>query len=202
MAEEPGKTPQTPQEPKAGATFTQEDIDRVAAKVRAEERAKYGDYNDTKAELARLKEEEEARAEAEKTERQKEIDAARKEERKATEKEWQAKLAARDREVAICDALRDAGADPDAGVLLRGQYEPESVEDIPAKVELLLKDKPHLVILKPGSVPAQGAAGSPSSTGKPGVLTRARLEELRATGTWKDSEERKLYMAGKLALVD
>ncbi|KAA8750146.1 DUF4355 domain-containing protein [Paenibacillus sp. UASWS1643] len=62
----PEPTPQDPQaDPQPPKTFTQEDMDRTVTERLARERKKYGDYDDLKAELAKLKSAEEERQKAE-----------------------------------------------------------------------------------------------------------------------------------------
>lgn len=62
----PEPNPQeTPADPQPAKTFTQEDVDRAVTDRLARERKKYGDYDDLKAELARLKSAEEERQKAE-----------------------------------------------------------------------------------------------------------------------------------------
>lgn len=69
FAEGDPKPEPTPQEPAADPqptkTFTQEDVDRAVTDRLARERKKYGDYDDIKAELAKLKSAEEERQKAE-----------------------------------------------------------------------------------------------------------------------------------------
>ncbi|MDQ0168769.1 phage scaffolding protein [Paenibacillus tundrae] len=64
----PEITPQEPQaDPQPSKTFTQEDVDRMIADRLGRERKKHGDYDDIKAELAKLKSAEEERQKAEMT---------------------------------------------------------------------------------------------------------------------------------------
>ena len=68
FAEDPNPEPnpqETPADPQPAKTFTQEDVDRAVTDRLARERKKYGDYDDLKAELARLKSAEEERQKAE-----------------------------------------------------------------------------------------------------------------------------------------
>jgi DNA primase large subunit len=62
----PEPTPQEPTaDPQPTKTFTQEDVDRLVTDRLARERKKYGDYDDLKAELTKLKSAEEERQKAE-----------------------------------------------------------------------------------------------------------------------------------------
>jgi len=189
-----------------GATFTQEQLDAIVRDRLARERGKYADYDDLKGKLAALESDKQAREDAEKTERQKELDTAIKAERKKADAEWETKLKQATLGSAIERELMKAGADPDGKLLMVGNYAIADESEVADKVAALLKDKPHLV-LNAQRQAALGAAGTPASgKGQSGsgrtTVTTGRLTELRNTGKWVGSAEQKAYERGLLDVTD
>jgi len=186
-----------------GKTFTQEDLDRVAGKVRAEEKAKLGDVEKDRAELARLKSEQQAREEAEKSEHQKALDAAKKE----TEKTLRAEFDAREKRIKLEGMIEREflmrGVDPDAKLFLLqdGKYKVESEDKVKEMVETLLADKKYLA---EGATPLPIAVGGTPSTSRAAGIVQvpiARMEELSAQGKWIGSKERDMVQSGQAELV-
>jgi len=188
-----------------GATFTQEQLDAIVKDRLARERGKYADYDDLKGKLSALEQEKLDRMEAEKTERQKEIDAARKDERTKAGTEYGAQLNRAKLDAAIERELLKAGADPDGKLLMVGELEVKTPEEVNDKVAALLKAKPFLV--QKAGIQALGVGGTPQKDAgalASGMLrvTSARVQELTASRKWVGSEEQKAYEAGRLEVTD
>lgn len=156
---DPNPTPQDPPaDPQPTKTFTQEDMDRAVTDRLARERKKYGDYDDLKAELAKLKSAEEERqkaemsaterAEAERTKALERAEAAEKEKDNALSAANQRLINAEFRDVARelklrPDAVKSALKLVDlSAVEIDGEGNVKGLEDA---VKALIEDNPYMV---------------------------------------------------------
>ncbi len=203
MADEPGKSG-TP-DPQGATTFTQDDLNRVAAKTRSEVKAQYGDYELTKKELEDLRTEKAEREEREKTERQKEIDAAV----KAHDKKLRDEFGTKERQLNLDRAIElefmQLGKDPALRHMLFGEFAVASAEEVKEKIAALLVAKPYLNAQTMQKGIATGGSPSSPTSSAPGATvrtSRARINELRRTGTWVGSPEEKANKQGLLDVID
>ena len=122
--------------------------------------------------------------EAQKTEREKEIERVRKETREGADKEWGEKMVAEKLSNRLSDELRSRGYDPDLAFGVRAHQEIGTEAEVPAAVESYLKSKgwPEKVEGKtaapgyPGGAAPQGTQSS-WRPWTPDKVNKARIEE-------------------------
>ena len=201
-----------PDTPDAGTSaFTPEQqahVDHIVTERLGRERAKYADYDATKQRLAELEAEKDKREEAEKSERQKEIERVVKEREKALNSQFENERKKWQLEIAVERELQAQGiTDPDVRHLLVGEFAVTTLEEAKEKVTALLVAKSYLKsvsgsVTKPLGAGGTPAAGSISGAGMRMRVTSERIRELTLKKEWLKSEEKKAYDAGLLDIID
>ncbi|WP_340028995.1 scaffolding protein [Paenibacillus sp. FSL H7-0940] len=197
----PEPTPQDPPaDPQPTKTFTQEDMDRAVTDRLARERKKYGDYDDLKAELTKLKSAEEERqkaemsaterAEAERTKALERAEAAEKEKENALSAANQRLINAEFRDVARelklrPDAVKSALKLVDlSAVEVDGDGNVKGLQDA---VKALIEDNPYMVEQAPVEPRTIGepSGGEAKPLKTKGQLLAEAAEKVRENPTYE-----------------
>jgi small-conductance mechanosensitive channel len=187
--------------------FTEAEVQELIKERVDRLNAKYAGFDAAQQELAQLRDEKAKREEAEKTERQKEVERAVKDREKALLTQFDGEKRSWQVERAIERELNAAGiSDPDVARLLVGDLAVTEAGQAKEKVAALLAAKPYLKPASNQGQPPQGAGGAPAagaSTGQTRMrTTKARIQELNAQGKWYGSPEQKAYLANLLDVTD
>ncbi len=167
--------------------------------------SKYAGFDDLKREAEQLRLEKQEREEKEKTERQKEIDAAV----KAHDKKLRDEFGTKERRLNLDRAIElefiQQGKDPELRHMLVGDFAVASPEDVKEKIDAFLAAKPYLNTQTMQKGIATG--GSPNSPASPAPgatlrVSRARILEMARTDTWVGSPEQKAEKQGLLDVID